>query len=326
MKFRTEIQVNPNKKKIEHHHKILTIGSCFAENISEYFKYYRFSVLENPFGVLYNPVSIKNSLELVEKRKVFTNDDLIFDQGEWHSFYHHSDFSHHDPGICLNTINNRLIETSAFLRKTGVVIISFGTVYIYNHKEKNITVSNCHKIPQNQFEKNLMPLTDVVSSIKNIVELIQKLTKNAVIIFTVSPVRHTKNGFVENQLSKSILIVGVHEVISKNKNCFYFPSYEIMMDDLRDYRYYDSDMIHPNKIAAGYIWEKFRDSTLSDECKLVIQEIEKISRARNHRIRNPQSPKNREFVNSILKQIEILERKHPHLNLSDDKNYFKSLL
>jgi len=315
MNFRTEIILTGNNLKIEHDHKIVTIGSCFAENIAEQFKYYLFNVFENPFGVLYNPASICNALKITEEEKQFSKDDLIIDQGEWHSFYHHSDFSHHNPGECLTRINTRTIEVKKFLSGTDRVIISLGTSYIYRHKEKDIIVSNCHKIPADRFERILLSPEESGKYLTSIIYILKKLNPNAKIIFTASPIRHIKDGFAENQLSKSSLIVAVHNVIKKNENCFYFPSYEIMMDDLRDYRFYEKDMLHPNKIAIEYIWEKFSDSCFSKNCKDTVKDIEPYVRGIRHRPKDENSPQNLIFKDSLKKLKEDLLVKYPHLNI-----------
>jgi len=245
MKFRTEINLDKSKHPIDHDEKIVTIGSCFAQNIGEYFEHFRFNVMCNPFGVLYNPISSFNSFNLARDKKTFTRGDLIESNGEWHSFYHHSDFSHHDHKICLEKINSGLKATFDFLSKTDVIIITYGTTYVYRHIEQNIVVSNCHKIPANEFEHYRLSLDETKKVIEQTINLLKAANKNIRIIFTVSPVRHWKDGAVNNQLSKSTLLLAVDKIVKSNKNCEYFPSYEIVMDDLRDYRFFDSDLLHP---------------------------------------------------------------------------------
>ncbi len=315
MNFRTEIKIAESSLKIEHNQKIVTIGSCFAENIAEQFKYYLFNVFENPFGVLYNPVSIYNAFKITEEETQFAKDDLIFNQGEWHSFYHHSDFSHHNPDECLALINTRTKEVKKFLSTADWVIISLGTSYIYKHKEKDVIVSNCHKIPANQFERILLSPEESGKYLTSIVYVLKRLNANVKIIFTVSPIRHIKDGFAENQLSKSSLIVAVHNTIKKNENCFYFPSYEIMMDDLRSYRFYEKDLLHPNKIAIEYIWEKFSESFFSEKCKVTIKDVEPYVKGIQHRPKDENSPQNLLFKESLAGLKEGLLVKYPHLNI-----------
>ncbi|VAX28676.1 hypothetical protein MNBD_IGNAVI01-1614 [hydrothermal vent metagenome] len=326
MKFRTEINLGNSQDPIEHNQKILTIGSCFAQNIGEYFERFRFNVMCNPFGVLYNPVSILNSFKFVLDNKTFLQEDLVEHDGEWHSFFHHSDFSHHDPKVCLDKINSGLKTTSDFLAKADVIIITYGTAYVYKHIKRNIIVSNCHKIPSKEFERYRLSLERTEKVIEETVNLLKSANENARIIFTVSPVRHWKDGAANNQLSKSTLLLAVDKTINSNKNCEYFPSYEIVMDDLRDYRFYDSDLLHPNKLATDYIWEKFSASMFSENCLTLMKEIAKIIKAREHRVRNVKSESHQAFLKSQLEKIRTLHLKHPHLNLSEDESYFRKQL
>lgn len=326
MKFRTEINLDKSNNLIEHNANLLTIGSCFAQNIGEYFKRFRFNVMCNPFGVLYNPVSILNSFKLALENKTFVQEDLIENSGEWHSFYHHSDFSHHDPKICLDKINKGLKETSEFLAKADVVIITYGTAYVYKHIKQNIIVSNCHKIPAKEFERYRLSLEETEKAIEETVSLLRSANKNIRIIFTISPVRHWNDGAANNQLSKSTLLLAADNIIKSTENCEYFPSYEIVMDDLRDYRFYDSDLLHPNKLATDYIWEKFSNTMLSENCLTLMKEIEKIVKAREHRVRNVKSKTHQAFIKAQIEKIKILRLKHSHLNLSEDESYFEEEL
>jgi len=324
MNFRTEINIEKSQQKISHFDNILTIGSCFAQNMAEYFKQNRFNVLGNPFGVLYNPVSIYNSLKFIIEKREFRESDLIFYNGEWHSLYHHSNFSNHKKNKIIKNINLGIENTARFLDSTNFLIITFGTSYVYKFLANGIIVSNCHKIPQKEFAHVMLNLEETVNNIKNIVKMVEKFNPKINLILTVSPVRHWKNGAHNNQLSKANLLLAIDEVIKNKNNCIYFPSYEIIMDDLRDYRFYDSDLIHPNKIATDYIWEKFNNSFFTDECLQVMNEISKVVAARNHRVRNINSSENQKFLKSIISKIEQLNEKYSHLNLEDDLKYFNS--
>lgn len=324
MKFRTEITIPKFEFTIDHETKILTIGSCFAENIAEYLHYYKFLNLSNPFGVLYNPVSILNSLKIIRDNKRFEKSDLIFDQSEWHSFYHHSDFSYHELAACLSKINTNTTETKEFVNLTDLFIISYGTAFVYRHKENNIIVSNCHKIPQTQFEKKLLSVDEILTVINETIALIHDLRPHAHIIFTISPVRHLRDGFTENQISKSNLFTALHGLLEKQTKTHYFPSYEVMMDDLRDYRYYAEDLVHPNKQATEYIWQKFSHTLLSDDCKAMLPRIDKINRAVNHRVRNPGSEKHQAHIEKTLKEIAVIEQNHPVIKFDEVKELFQS--
>ncbi|MCF8354113.1 MAG: GSCFA domain-containing protein [Melioribacteraceae bacterium] len=325
MQFRTEINVDPAEIKISYEDKIITIGSCFAENIAQYFKQGRFHVLENPFGVLYNPASIHNSIKLLVEKKTFTENDLIFDQGEYHSFSHHSCFSHHQPEEVLKKINDGLNITGKYIRQADWLIITFGTAYVYEHIERKMIVSNCHKIPQNKFLRYRLSVDEINNYLAKIIDLLHEINPKLQVIFTVSPVRHLKDGSINNQLSKASLLLAVNKMIN-NRSAFYFPSYEIMMDDLRDYRFYERDLIHPNKIATEYIWQKFSECWFSENTMELMKEVSKITAAREHRPRNPNSPKHKEFLKSLLEKISLLEKTNPEINLTDDKLYFSNIL
>jgi GSCFA family protein len=326
MKFRTEINLAKSDLQIEHKNSVITFGSCFAENISEYFQFYRFNVMKNPFGVLYNPISVLNAIKSLEEQKEFSESDLDFHQDEWHSFYHHSDFSNHVKDECLNSINETGKTASEFIRKTKVIIITFGTAFVFRHLEKEIVVSNCHKIPSNKFKRFRLSIDESVLNINFIIDSISRINNDAKIIFTVSPVRHWRDGAVANQLSKATLLLAVNNAVSTHSNCFYFPSYEIVMDDLRDYRYYEADLLHPNKLATDYIWEKFSNTHFSEKCLSAMNEMKVIAEARMHRPRNIVSEAHQKFLKKQLKFIDQLELKYGHLNLEEDKKYFKEQL
>jgi hypothetical protein len=304
----------------------MTFGSCFAYNISAYLAEYRFRVSANPFGVLYNPYSIYSAVKLLKENRRFTKDDLIFNQGEWHSFYHHSDFSHHDAVACLQKINSKLEETVDFIGNTDIVILTYGTSYVYKYLKKDIVVSNCHKLAADEFDRYRLSIEECRSAMKNTVDRLRDINQNIKIVFTVSPVRHWKDGAVENQRSKAILLLSVEKMVKDySENCFYFPSYEIIMDDLRDYRFYERDLLHPNKLATDYVWDKFSSAYFRDGCKNSMAEVDKLNKARFHRVRNPQSTEAQNFFKAQLTKIEQLMVKYPFLDLADDYDYFKNL-
>jgi hypothetical protein len=322
MKFRTEIDIVQHDNPIEHSEKILTIGSCFAQNIGNYFVDAKMDAMINPFGVLYNPVSILNSVKLLSGKIKFSEDELIYDQGEWHSFYHHSDFSHHDKTQVIKKIKDGLELTREFMKKASRVIFTFGTSYVFEFYETGIIASNCHKIDPKQFKRYRLSQAKVSEAIKNTVREVTALNNNCEFILTVSPVRHWKDGAAENQLSKSTLLLAVNETVQNHANSSYFPSYEIMMDDLREYRYYESDLVHPNKIATDYIWEKFSESMMSANCRKIIKDTEAITRARTHRVRNPESEKHKQFMKAALEKIKELQAKYPHIDFTEEEKYF----
>lgn len=313
--FRTEIQIQKSDLQIEHHSKIMTLGSCFASNMAEKFQHSRFDICDNPFGVLYNPVSIKNSLQLINSNKKFKAEDLIEYDGLLHSFFHHSTFSSTDSDECVETINAGLKQASSSLAKTDVLIITFGTAYVYRHRESGLIVSNCHKLPANKFDHFRLSIDKISKTIVEIVSLVHAINKNIKIIFSVSPIRYLKYGAHENQLSKSTLLLSLEAITNSNENCHYFPAFEIMMDDLRDYRFYEDNLLHPNQTAIDYIWEKFSNAHLSEKCRLAMIDMDKLSRAVSHRPHYSDTPSYRQFVKKQLSTIKELRIKYPYLDL-----------
>jgi hypothetical protein len=322
MKLRTEIEIPRHNHPIDHSGKILTIGSCFAQNIGEYFRNGKMDSMVNPFGVLYNPVSILNSVKLLTGTVKFSADDLVYDQGEWHSFYHHSDFSHHDKNAVLAKINDGLQATLEFIKHADRIIFTYGSSFVYELYESGIVASNCHKIDPKKFKRFRLSAGKVREAIRSAINEITTLNENCEFILTVSPVRHMRDGAVDNQLSKSTLLLAVSEIVSNNPKCAYFPSYEIMMDDLRDYRFYEPDLVHPNKVAQDYIWERFSESMMSETCRKILKEVEAVTRAKTHRVRNPESDKHKQFLHATLDKIKELKSKYPHIDFSEEEKYF----
>lgn len=326
MKFRTEINITPSELKLGYNDLILTLGSCFAENISVKLKEGRFPVIENPFGVLYNPASIYNSLGMVKNRQTFTEDDLIENQEEYHSFRHHSDFSSHDRNEVFANINSVNQYLSGALPKVSIAFISLGTSTVYKHIKQDFIVSNCHKIPANEFTRFRLTVDETADYLKKTIDILCSFNPAMNIIFTVSPVRHMRDGAVANNINKAVLILAIDKVKNELANVGYFPSYEILLDDLRDYRFYNSDLVHPSDQAVEYIWEKFMDNYFNEETKTLYSQMIKISNARKHRIRNKNSVQTRKFAKANIELIEKITSANPHISLHDDMNYFQDLL
>jgi hypothetical protein len=277
-------------------------------------------ILVNPFGVVYNPLSIKLVLERVIQATPFKESDLSFRNGLWYSYLHHCNYSSPDKQKCLDSINSDLLEALEFVNGMKYLLVTFGTSYVYFLRENDQPVANCHKIPAKEFENRLLTVDEILQSWSSLITNLLARTPDLKIIFTISPVRHWKDGAVGNQLSKSILNVAVHELLNLYpKQSFYFPSYEIMMDDLRDYRFYADDMLHPSKFAVEYIWEKFKGAFIDSKSARLIGEIEKILTAVNHRPFNPNTPEHRAFVTSILESIKRIRKDYPTLNFSKEE-------
>lgn len=317
MQFRTQIPISKSNNPIDYNSRVLSVGSCFAENMAQKFDYFKFQNETNPFGIIFNPVSIEKIFNRVCKQEWFTEKDVFFHNERWHSFEVHSDLSNADREELLETLNKAITETNKQLKEATHLIITFGTSWIYGNIEKNEIVANCHKVPQKQFLKELLSVDIIEKSIQNTIASIQDLNPNINFIFTVSPVRHIKDGFVENQLSKSHLFTALHKVLKIHNSQFtihnYFPSYEIMMDELRDYRFYNEDMLHPNSIAIDYIWKLFSENYISQESFLVMQEVDEIQKSLRHRSFNPESDQHQKFLIKLQQKINLLGEKLPHI-------------
>ncbi len=316
MQFRTQIPISKSNNPIDYNSKVLSIGSCFAENMAEKFDYFKFQNETNPFGIIFNPVSIEKLFDRISKQELFGEKDVFFHNERWHSYEVHSDLSNPDRQELLESLNKAITETYQQIGEATHIIITFGTSWIYRNLEKNEIVANCHKVPQKQFSKELLSSEVLQKSIQNTIISIQSLNPNISFIFTISPVRHVKDGFVENQLSKSHLFTALHSVLKSeiyNLKLEYFPSYEIMMDELRDYRFYAEDMLHPNQIAIDYIWKLFSESYISENSFYVMKEVDEIQKSLRHRSFNPESDQHQKFLAKLQQKIEALGKKQPHI-------------
>lgn len=318
MKFRTEVDIIESKNKITLEDRIFSIGSCFASEMSDLFSQGQLQALNNPFGTIFNPFSISNSVKRLHDAEFYHEEELITFNDEFISLDHHTGFDTRYIHQTLNKINAKLEEGNSFLQETDWVIITYGTSFIYEFLPKQKLVANCHKIPQKFFEKRLLSHHEITDAVYNTILNLNDICKDDVqILFTVSPVRHTKDGMIENQLSKSKLITVVHEAIQQFENCHYLPVYEILMDDLRDYRFYKEDMIHPNTQAVNYIFEKFGNAYFADETKEFIKENFKINKALEHRTGDEKDPKYIEFKEKLNQKIEVQRQKVKHKIFSD---------
>lgn len=320
--FRTNIEIPKSNSNITYNSKTVFLGSCFTENIGNKLFELKFPVEINPFGIQYNPKSVKNSLNFLIDKKIFSQDDIHFANEQWFSFYHHSKFSNSDKEKCLFKINENIKQASEFLEKTNILFITFGTAWVYQLKGSEKIVSNCHKLPANRFNKFLLDVDDIYNDYLILIKRLSELNNNLKIIFTISPIRHLKDGAVGNQISKSTLILAVNKLKKHFSNVEYFPSYEIMMDDLRDYRFYADDMFHINETAINYIWQKFSDTYFDENTKNLISKIEKIIKNKNHKPFNPNSKLYKDFLKNNSEQINKLLKQYPYLNLEDEKEFF----
>ena len=313
MNFTTKIPIAKSNSPIDYSSQIIALGSCFAENMGEKFDFYKFQNTTNPFGIIFNPVSIEKILERSIHLNYLTEADLFFHNELWHCYEVHSDLSQPNKEAMLSNLNRLLTEMNSKLATATHLFITYGTSWVYQLKASNAVVANCHKVAQDQFEKVILSVTEIENAIQNSIDLIQKLNPNCQVVFTVSPVRHIKDGFVENQRSKANLISAMHTSISQHPTSSYFPSYEIVMDELRDYRFYAQDLLHPNAVAIDYIWEHFCESNISEAAQQVMQEVESIQKGMAHRPFHPDSTSHSIFLKKLKEKSAQLEAQFPFM-------------
>jgi len=307
MTFRTTYQAKEQPiNQIHYHSEILLLGSCFAENISSKLNYFRFNIVSNPFGILFNPVAIEKLIQHSVTNFQYIANDLVFQNEQWHCLDAHSEMSNTNKETVLHHLNTALKNTKSVLSKVSHIVITLGTAWVYQYLKSKEIVANCHKISQSEFQKTILSTNEIQLSLENIIQNIHEVNPHCQIIFTVSPVRHLKDGFVENQLSKSHLITAIHSVL--HEKIHYFPSYEIMMDDLRDYRFYNADMLHPTQTAIDYIWEKFVNTWIDSSEKETMNQVAQIQKGLAHRPFNDKSEKHQQFLSKIYQKIKNLEK------------------
>ena len=323
MDFHLEFFPKAFDKKINHQHHLLLVGSCFTEQIGGKLSSHKFSVLDNPNGILFNPVSITRSITSYIVNKQYTASDLFYQNECWNSWEHHSRFSNPDADNCLAGINKSQNKAHAFLKKADWLLITLGSAFIYELENKTV-VANCHKVPTDKFNKRLLTVDEVVADMQQMIEKVVAFNPELKIIFTISPVRHLRDGFVENNRSKATLIHAVHQLVEKNSNGFYFPAYELVIDDLRDYRFFAEDMVHPNYAATNYVWEKFITTCIDEPSQLLMKEIAVIVAAKNHKPFNPTSAQHKKFMQSNLAKVKKLQEQFSYINFEKEEEFFNS--
>jgi hypothetical protein len=323
MDFHLEFTPKPFDIKIGHQQNLLLIGSCFTEQIGTKLANHKFAVLDNPNGILFNPASIAKSISSYITNKQYTEADLFYQNECWNSWEHHSRFSHPGKKICLQGINDSQVKAHDFLKKTDWLLITLGSAFVYELENKDV-VANCHKVPTDKFSKRLLPVEEVFTDLQKMIEEAVAFNPGLNIIFTISPVRHLRDGFIENNRSKATLIQTVHQLVEKNSNCFYFPAYELIIDDLRDYRFFAEDMVHPNYAATNYVWEKFIAACIDEPSQQLMKEIAVIVAAKNHKPFNPTSEQHKKFLQTNLEKVKKIQQQFPYLNLKEEEAFFKS--
>lgn len=313
MQFRTQIPILKSNQPLDYNSKVVSLGSCFAENIGEKFNYFKFRNTINPFGIIFNPVSIEKIIYKAINAILFTEVDLFFYNERWHCFDVHSDLSNADSRELINNLNAIVKLMNQQITKSTHIIITYGTSWVYRNIERDSIVANCHKVPQKEFKKELISVDASQESIANTIKSIHSINPSCTIIFTVSPVRHIKDGFIENQWSKANLISAIHSVLNTEYyklQTEYFPSYEIMMDELRDYRFYAEDMLHPDQVAIDYIWKRFKETSILENTYSTMDAVESIQKSLSHKSFNPDSESHLKFESKLKEKITKLENQY----------------
>jgi hypothetical protein len=315
MQFSTPIPISKYSNTIDYHSKLVSIGSCFAENIGEKFSYFKFQNTVNPFGIIFNPVSLEKIISRCVSKTYFTENDVFFHNDLWHCYEVHSELSNTDKNELLAQLNNLVDFANKQISEATHVLITLGTSWVYKLKSTNEIVANCHKVPQKEFEKELLSVSEIKQSLQNIISITTSVNSNAKFIFTVSPVRHTKDGFFENNVSKAHLLSAVFKTVNRQPTTAnYFPSYEIMMDELRDYRFYAEDLLHPNQTAIDYIWIQFFENYISESEFGLMNEICDVQRGLKHRPFNQNTESHLKFLENLNLKIKKIKEKLPEVS------------
>lgn len=324
MELTLSLDIAPLPQPIVYTDKILLIGSCFTEHISERLAYLKFNTFSNPHGILFNPMNVAHSLSSYANKHTYTENDLFFLNELWNSWDHHTRFSHTDKSLALEGIRCSQSGAGDYIRQADWVIITLGSSFQYFLKDSGRPVANNHRAPAQWFEKRLLDIPVIVETMKDALVRVRQVNPAVRFIFTISPVRHIRDGVVANNRSKGRLIEAVHTLTEALDNTYYFPAYELVIDILRDYRFYDIDYVHPNYLATQFVWEQFVRSCISPQAGPLMQELQELAKARKHRPRFPDTEAHRRFMQASLDKIEKLVARYPFLDLSEERAYFSS--
>jgi hypothetical protein len=322
MQFKQDFAVPHLPIKMRQRDKFLLIGSCFTENMGKKLSDRKMVNLQNPHGILFNPVSIAACIRDLIRQQEYTQEHLFFLHDAWHSWLHHSRFSGNTPDEALEKMNSAIKEAHQFAKEANWAILTLGSAFAYRNLELDMHVSNNHRAPAQWFQKELLEIDFIKSLLQTQIEALKNFNPNINILLTISPVRHLRDGLIENNRSKARLIEAVHQVCAEVDYCHYFPSYEIVIDELRDYRFYDIDFAHPNYLATEYVWEQFKASCVAEDDYTLLDELYKINIALQHRSRNPSGAPHRSFLELHLEKCKQLLLQYPSLDLDKELKYF----
>jgi hypothetical protein len=309
MQFSIKFDIAPSVIRIAHTQRIMMIGSCFTENICKKMLDYKYQICQNPHGIIFNPVSVSTCMKHIAECRQYTEEHLFYLNDGWHSWLHHSRFSDPDKIVALQKMNEAMQQAHEFAKETDWLVVTLGSSFAYRHKEMDMHVSNNHRAPHQWFDKELLEVPYIIAQLERGIESIRKLNGDIKIIFTISPVRHLRDGVIDNNRSKARLIESVHQICAQQQNCFYFPSYEIVIDELRDYRFYDIDLAHPNYNATEYVWQRFKQTYIAPQDVALLDEIESINAALHHKPFNADSEAHAKFIAATRVRMEkVMER------------------
>ncbi|HTQ65494.1 MAG TPA: GSCFA domain-containing protein [Puia sp.] len=329
MDFMLDININSPGQKISYDQPLMLVGSCFTEHIGNSLKDLKFDILQNPNGILFDPISVTGNLVSYIEHKQYGTDDLFYLNELWQSWQHHSIFSGRDKNECLQRINRSQDQAHLFLKRAKWLIITLGSSFSYQlvsdqsgKKWEGVRVANCHRAPAQWFNKQLLKIEEIHAALDNCIHRLFQFNPDIRIIFTVSPVRHIRDGVIENNRSKARLIEAVHHLVNKFERIFYFPAYELVIDVLRDYRFYDIDLVHPNYQATEFVLEKFEEHFIDEPSRAIMQEVKKISIARRHRAFQPDTNAHKQFLKNHFEKAKQLKSKYPFLDMEEELKYF----
>lgn len=315
--FRTEVKVTTSELALSLEDKVVTVGSCFADVIGSKLQQHKVDALVNPFGTIFNPISVSLLLKAASGQPYDFEQHLVHNNGIWYAYDLHSSLSSSSKDELVAQIQHRLQSTSEKLQQASLLIITLGTALAYKLKTTGAVVANCHKLPAKNFIRTLLPAEEIVLAFEDMYSLLKLVNPQLEILLTVSPVRHTKETIEMNSVSKSMLRVVSHQLTQLHEDISYFPAYEIMLDDLRDYRFYKQDMLHPTETAEDYIWQKFISAYYNKEFSQFCQDWEKMQRALTHKAFHPKSPAHQKFLHNTLAQLHHLSKKY-NINLGTE--------
>ncbi len=320
--FFLPIQISGPAERIRYPQKILLSGSCFTEHIGNQLIDMKFDALQNPNGILFDPLSVANSLISYLEPVIYKPEDLFYHNELWQSWDHHGIFSNTNQPAALDKINQSQAVAHGFLKQADWLIVTLGSAFTYTLKENNRSVANCHRAPANWFTKRLLPVENMLAVLDEALHRLFEFNPKLQIIFTISPVRHIRDGVIENNRSKARLIEVAHQLVDKFNHTYYFPAYELVIDVLRDYRFYDKDLVHPNYTATKFVLENFMQYYMSPESVQLAEEIRKLQLARKHRAQHPDTDAHKRFLNEQFAKTLELAKRFPEINFHEELSYF----